>query len=189
MTTEIRLEIVGLMANQPIQGTYGLVLQEAGGNRRFSVLIGESEAQSITLKLRHKRLPRPLTHELVNNMLLTLGYELEKVLLYALVNDIFYAELHIKGYDGSACTVDARTSDAVALAMQAECPIYIKAEILDLVATEVSPRKQPETLDEVEDAAPDELKLLDRHALERLLQQAVEEERYELAAKLKKAME
>ena len=68
-------------------------------------------------------------------------------------------------------------------------PIYIKAEILDLVATEVSPRKQPETLDEVEDAAPDELKLLDRHALERLLQQAVEEERYELAAKLKKAME
>ena len=105
------------------------------------------------------------------------------------INDIFYAELHIKGYDGSACTVDARTSDAVALAMQAECPIYIKAEILDLVATEVSPRKLPETLDEVEDAAPDELKLLDRHVLERLLQQAVEEERYELAAKLKKAME
>ncbi len=136
----------------------GWYCRKRGGNRRFSVLIGESEAQSITLKLRHKRLPRPLTHELVNNMLLTLGYELEKVLLYALVNDIFYAELHIKGYDGSACTVDARTSDAVALAMQAECPIYIKAEILDLVATEVSPRKQPETLDEVEDAAPDELK-------------------------------
>lgn len=189
MTTEIRLEIVGLMANQHIKGAYGLVLQEARGNRRFSVLIGEAEAQSIALKLRNKSLPRPLTHELMANLLLTLGFELEKVLIYALVNDLFCAELHIKGGDGATYRVDARTSDSVALAVVTGCPVYIRSDILEQVGTEVSPKGLPETLDDVEDAEPDELKLLGRQTLARLLQQAVEEERYELAAKLKKAMD
>ena len=86
MTTEIRLEIVGLMANQHIKGAYGLVLQEAGGNRRFSVLIGEAEAQSIALKLRNKSLPRPLTHELMANLLLTVQRDVKEDFIVCIIN-------------------------------------------------------------------------------------------------------
>ncbi len=185
METNVKLEIVGLMQNQRPEGTYGLVLQEEGGNRRFSMLIGEAEAQSITLKLRNKELPRPLTHELMCNTLRALCCQLEKVLIYAFVNGIFCAELHIITADGHKCTVDARTSDAVALAVRAGCPICIKREIFDLVGMTISSPKLLETLDDLEDASPDEMRLLSRQRLSTLLQQAVSEERYELAAKLK----
>ncbi len=69
MDSEIKLTIAGLVYNQNVVGTYGLVLSEESGNRRFSVMIGEPEAQSIELKLNNKKLPRPLTHDLINTIL------------------------------------------------------------------------------------------------------------------------
>lgn len=189
MKSETRLEIVGLIQHQAMMNTYGLVLQEANGTRRFSILIGEPEAQSITLKLKNKVLPRPLTHDLIINILQALNCELKEVVISALKNDIFYSELHITGSDGKDYTVDARTSDAVALAVRAECPLYIKSEILDQVGTELARKKEPVTLDEIADATPDDMRLLGEQTINRLLKQAVEEEKYELAAKLKKVQE
>ena len=82
MNNEIKLNITGLVYNQSVVGTYGLVLSEEDGKRRFSVMIGEPEAQSIALKLNNKRSPRPLTHDLIKSLLSAFDAELKKVLIY-----------------------------------------------------------------------------------------------------------
>lgn len=192
MESEIKLSITGLVYNQTVVGTYGLVLSEEFGNRRFSVMIGEPEAQSIAMKLNNKKAPRPLTHDLIHNLLNTFGSKLEKILIYNMINDVFYSELHIKtGVD--VIVVDARTSDAVALAVRSDSPIYIKSEILDIVGTAVeSETTDTEDEDEIdvdaEELTTDELDLLALEDLEELLSMAVKEEKYELAVNVRDAI-
>lgn len=191
MDSEIKLVITGLVYNQTIVGTYGLVMSEVDGNRRFSVMIGEPEAQSIALKINNKKSPRPLTHDLIKNILTTFHSELLKVVIYDMVNDIFFSELHIKK-DDEVLIIDARTSDAVALAVRSDCPIYIKSEILDIVGTEIEPSQEaaekdtlPENTDEL---TLEDLDLLSVEALEELLEIALQEEKYELAVNIRDAI-
>ncbi len=192
MDNEIRLSITGLVYNQTIVGTYGLVLSEIEGNRRFSVMIGEPEAQSIAMKLNNKKSPRPLTHDLINNILNVLGTKLEKILIYNMLSDVFYSELHIqKGEE--TIIVDARTSDAVALAVRSDAPIYISSEILAIVGTVVEPAtaepaEEVEVEVNAEDLTPDELDLLSDTDLDELLRMALHEEKYELAVNIRDAL-
>lgn len=191
MDSEIKLTVTGLVYNQTIVGTYGLVMSEVNGNRRFSVMIGEVEAQSIALKINNKKSPRPLTHDLIRNMLLALGAELQKVVIYDMVNDIFFSELQIKN-GNNVLIIDARTSDAVAIAVRSDCPIYIKSEILDIVGTEVDlviETDNEETLpEEKEKLSIDELNSLTIDALKKLLEKAVNEEKYEFAVTIRDAI-
>lgn len=190
MNSEIRLSIIGLVYNQTVVGTYGLVMSELDGNRRFSVMIGEPEAQSIALKLNNKKSPRPLTHDLIFNLLNLFGSTLEKVLIYNMVNDVFYSELHIKNGKQSYI-LDARTSDAVALAVRSETPIYIKSEILNIVGTVIETAENDEEVDkdvDAEDMTNEELDLLSMKDLEELLEMAVKEEKYELAVNIRDAI-
>lgn len=192
MQKEIKLSITGLVYNQTIVGTYGLVMSEIEGNRRFSVMIGEPEAQSIAMKLNNKVSPRPLTHDLINNILNVFGTKLEKILIYNMVNDVFYSELHIRKED-EILIIDARTSDAVALAVRSDAPIYISSDVLDIVGTEID-KGQDETTEEVEvevnaeDLTPDELDQLTVTDLEELLKMALQEEKYELAVNIRDAL-
>jgi bifunctional DNase/RNase len=191
MDSEIKLTITGLVYNQTVVGTYGLVLSEESGNRRFSVMIGEPEAQSIALKMNNKKSPRPLTHDLIKSLLNAFDAELKKVVIYDMVNDVFFSELHILK-DNKPIVVDARTSDAVALAVRAECPIYIKSEILDIVGTEVEPIEPEETKlilpDNDQDLSEDELDLLSVETLEGMLELALSNEKYELAVTIRDAI-
>lgn len=192
MDSEIKLTITGLVYNQTVVGTYGLVLSEEFGNRRFSVMIGEPEAQSIALKMNNKKSPRPLTHDLIKSLLLVFDSELTKVVIYDMVNDVFYSELHILK-DDKILIIDARTSDAVALAVRSDCPIFIKSEILDIVGTEVEPPAREEDpkvnlTENTEDLTAEELDLLSLEALEEMLELAVSKEKYELAVTIRDAI-
>ncbi len=191
MDSEIKLTIAGLVYNQTVIGTYGLVLSEVVGNRRFSVMIGEPEAQSIALKINNKKSPRPLTHDLIKSLLNSFDAELLKVLIYDMVNDVFYSELHIMK-DGKLLIIDARTSDAVALAVRADCPIFIKSEILDIVGTEVEAPENEELKTSVpenyEDLSDDDLDLLRLETLQEILELAIENEKYELAVTIRDAV-
>jgi len=191
MDSEIKLTITGLVYNQTVIGTYGLVLSEVVGNRRFSVMIGEPEAQSIALKINNKKSPRPLTHDLIKSLLNSFDAELQKVLIYDMVNDVFYSELHIMK-DGKLLIIDARTSDAVALAVRADCPIFIKSEILDIVGTEVEAPENEELKTSVpenyEDLSDDDLDLLRLETLQEILELAIENEKYELAVTIRDAV-
>jgi hypothetical protein len=189
--SEIKLTITGLVYNQTVVGTYGLVLSEESGNRRFSVMIGEPEAQSIALKMNNKKSPRPLTHDLIKSLLNVFEARLEKVLIYDMVNEVFYSELHImKG--NSSIVVDARTSDAVALAVRSDCPIYIKSEILDIVGTEIEASPTIEKEDpfrvDIEDLTEQDLDLLSLEDLQELLNMAIQEEKYEMAVNIRDAI-
>ena len=191
MNSDIKLTITALVYNQTVVGTYGLVLSEEFGNRRFSVMIGEPEAQSIALKINNKKSPRPLTHDLIKNILNVFDAELEKVIIYDMINDVFYSELYIKKNE-NVFIVDARTSDAVALAVRSDCPIFIKPEILDIVgtvveATDVEENKLNQDID-IEELSVEDLNLLSLEELEEMLKQAVEEEKYELAVEIREAI-
>ena len=190
MDLEIKLTISGLVYNQTVVGTYGLVLSEEFGNRRFSVMIGEPEAQSIALKMNNKKSPRPLTHDLIKTLLNVFDAELQKVLIYDMVNDVFFSELHILK-DDNILIVDARTSDAVALAVRSDCPIYIKSDILDIVGTviELEPVEKIENVDvNAENLTSEDLDLLTIEQLNDLLEMAISEEKYELAVNLRDAI-
>ncbi|MCL1868545.1 MAG: bifunctional nuclease family protein [Paludibacter sp.] len=190
LNDEIKIRALGLVYNQTMPGTYALVMGECEGNRRFSVTVGEPEAQSIALKLNNRTPARPLTHDLINNLLITFGAWLEKVVIYDMINEVFYSELHIlRGEEN--IIVDARTSDAVALAIRCESPIYIKEEILNIVGIFIDPesesqqphhRKLPEDLDEITD---EDLKFISSSELQQLLDRAVHEEYYELAVRIR----
>ena len=191
MSSEIKLNIVGLVYNQNVAGTYGLVLAEENGKRRFSVMIGEPEAQSIALHMNKKKSPRPLTHDLILTLLSVFGTKLEKVVIYDMVNDIFYAELHLKKGETSM-VVDSRTSDAIALAVRAECGIFIKEKIMDIVSVEIEPSElEKHTKNRVtevvkpDELTAEELEMLPVKDLEELLNIAVSEEKYELAVNLR----
>lgn len=188
MDSEIKLSITALVYNQTVVGTYGLVLSEEVGNRRFSVMIGEPEAQSIALKMNNKKSPRPLTHDLIKNLLNVFDAELHKVLIYDMINDVFYSELQILR-EGKIIIVDARTSDAVALAVRANCPIYIKSEILDIVGTEVETIEKEEDLNiNKAELNTEDLNSLSFEALEELLDVVLKEEKYELAVAIRDAI-
>jgi len=191
MDSEIKLTITGLVYNQTVVGTYGLVLSEENGNRRFSVMIGEPEAQSIALKMNNKKSPRPLTHDLINSILNSFDAELQKVVIYDMVNDVFFSELHIVK-ENKPFVIDARTSDAVALAVRSDCPIFIKSEILEIVGTEVEPAEQEETKailpENDENLSDDDLDLLSVDTLEEMLDLALSNEKYELAVTIRDAI-
>ena len=190
MSSEIKLNITGLVYNQTVIGTYGLVLSEISGNRRFSVMIGEPEAQSIALKMNNKKSPRPLTHDLIKSILSSFDAKLVKVLIYDMINDVFYSELHIMQAE-KLLIVDARTSDAVALAVRTDCPIYIKSDILDIVGTEVEvavDEIKPVIPENAEDLSDEDFDLLTEDSLNEMLEMAVNNEKYELAVRLRDAL-
>ncbi len=198
MKKEIKLNIAGLVYNQTVIGTYGLVLTEEAGNRRFSVMIGEPEAQSIALKMNHKKSPRPLTHDLILTILSVFGTKISKIVIYDMVNDVFYSEIHLLKGDMNL-VVDSRTSDAIALAVRSDSPIYIKEDILDIVGTEIEVPKNNSPDDDLddeeeersvnaEDLTPQELDMLTKDDLEELLRMALAEEKYELAVTLRDAL-
>jgi bifunctional DNase/RNase len=202
MNTEIKLTVAGLVYNQSVAGTYGLVLAEENGKRRFSVMIGEPEAQSIALKMNNKKSPRPLTHDLILTLLSVFGAKIEKVVIYEMVNDVFYSELHLRKNDMSM-VVDARTSDAIALSVRAECPVFIKEDIMNVVGMEIetgnpqSDQDDDDMNDEEDDTEVDidaeqmteeELDMLEVIHLEELLKLALTEEKYELAVRIRDAI-
>jgi len=195
MAIEIRIHIHGMIYNQSIAGTYSLVLAEdTGQKRRFSVLIGEAEAQSIALKLNNAKSPRPLSHDLMNSIISLLNAQVLKVVIYDMINDIFYSEIYLL-QAGKTIVVDARTSDAVALAVRSDAPVFINSDILDIVGAVIDtdtsseiPEKKPASLN-LNNLTTNILSQLTDEKLKSFLDQAIREERYEIAAIIRDEIE
>ena len=107
-----------------------VVLREIGSQRYLPIWIGAPEADAITLRLQGIHVDRPLTHDLLYNTITTLGAEVEYVVVNELKNDIFYAEI-VLDMDESEIRIDSRPSDAIALAVRAEVPIYVMEQVMD----------------------------------------------------------
>lgn len=121
---KIKLDVVGLSYSQTQSGAYALVLGEVGGNRRLPIIIGGFEAQAIAVEIEKMTPSRPLTHDLFKTFADTFSINLDEILIYNLVDGIFFAKLMCKDKNSSIIEIDARTSDAVALAVRFDCPIF-----------------------------------------------------------------
>jgi hypothetical protein len=127
---KVKLNILGLSVSQSQSGAYALVLAEEDGDRRIPIIIGPIEAQSIAIQIEGLKPPRPLTHDLFKQMALAFDIEISEIIIYKLEEGIFYSELVcIRG--DKQIVIDSRTSDAVALSLRFNCPIYTTEEILE----------------------------------------------------------
>lgn len=155
-TKKTKLEIVGLSYSQTQSGAYALVLGEAKGKRRLPIIIGGFEAQAIAIELEKMTPSRPLTHDLFKSFAESFNIELREVLIYNLVEGIFFAKL-ICSNGAHDVEIDARTSDAIALAVRFSCPIYTYEFILSQAGIVLEDDKPEQTLAEETAAASDEL--------------------------------
>ena len=186
---KIKLNVLGLSVSQTQTGAYALVLSEENGDRRIPIIIGPVEAQSIAIQLEGLHPPRPLTHDLFKNVAQAFEIELIEVIIYKLEEGIFFSEL-ICEQNGTRIAIDSRTSDAVALALRFKCPIYTTEEILSKagIIIEVSENSEEDTLPEdtdESDGQKDKYELYSVKELERLLQEAIHEENYEVASEIR----
>ncbi|MDE6006412.1 MAG: bifunctional nuclease family protein [Muribaculaceae bacterium] len=187
---KIRLELIGITYNQIESGVYAVVLQEAGGNRRIPIIIGFPEAQAIECKLQEVITPRPLTHDLLANIMSSFGLSLQEVNIYRQDNGVFCASLSIS--DGlNTHVIDSRSSDAIALAIRVDAPIFTSEQVLEESGFDASETPGKTTLREkdsgkvksVKPRKADDTKSLTQ--LQAEMQKAAEAEDYEEAARLK----
>jgi len=203
---KLKLDIVGLSYSQTQSGAYALVLGEINGNRRLPIIIGSFEAQAIAVEIEKMTPSRPLTHDLFKTFAQSFDITVDEVLIYNLVDGIFFAKL-ICSQGSQTFEIDARTSDAVALAVRFECPIYTYDFImsaagiviesndfafLENMNTPASDESTPAA------AAPQEYNKpkavspyasLTMEQLENTLEKAIANEQYEVAAKIRDEIE
>jgi bifunctional DNase/RNase len=196
---KIRLDIIGLSYSQTQSGAYALILNESKGKRRLPIIIGGFEAQAIAIEMENMKPSRPLTHDLFKNFADTFEITLKEVIIYNLVEGIFYAKL-ICARDNNEVEIDARTSDAIALAVRFNCPIYTyefilnsagiimeeeaagKSDTASATAAAVEGKKEPKASSPKEE---EDVKKKSVEDLREMLQKALDREDYERASKIR----
>jgi bifunctional DNase/RNase len=188
---KIKLDIVGLSYSQTQSGAYALVLGEVSGRRRLPIIIGSFEAQAIAIEIEKMTPSRPLTHDLFKSLGQAFNISVQEVVIYNLVDGIFYAKLICT--DGKkVIEIDARTSDAIAVSVRFDCPIYTYEFILSTagIVIEGNDFVYLENINETPEekttsAATGTFTSLSEDELKTRLQQALAEEAYEKAAKIR----
>jgi bifunctional DNase/RNase len=181
------MEILGLSTSPSSGGAYALILNEAEGNRRLPIIIGTFEAQAIALELEHIKPPRPMTHDLLKNMIQNLEAEVSEVYINDLTEGTFYAQI-IYELNGETRQQDARPSDAIALAIRFNAPIFVDISVLDEagIESEAGEEGEPEEITKDTVAKSQKSESMSRlDELEQDLQTAIETENYEKAAKIR----
>lgn len=188
---KVKLNILGLSYSQTQTGAYALVLSEAEGTRRIPIIIGAVEAQAIAIQLEGLKPPRPLTHDLFLNVALAFNIEIKEVLIHKLEEGIFYAEI-VCEQNKNRIRVDSRTSDAIALALRFECPIYTTEEIIEKAGIIMEFEEGSEENENVESNDPKEgtpvrINYVEYtlEELNELLDAAISEEDYEKASQIR----
>lgn len=181
---KIELEIVALSHSITQTHSYAVVLGEVNGLRRLPIVIGGFEAQAIAVALERMQPSRPLTHDLFANFMDTFGIDLNEVVIYKLEEGIFFAKLMCQSGD-DIVEIDSRTSDALALAVRANCRIYTYENILETAGLyldqneeNAAPKETKTATVTSESSAGENLKQMSPEDLEKLLQQVLEQEDY-----------
>jgi hypothetical protein len=193
---KLALDIIGLSYSQTQSGAYALVLGERNGNRRLPIIIGGFEAQAIAIELEKMTPSRPLTHDLLKSIAVGFDINVKEVLVYNLVEGIFFAKLICES-NGKEIEIDARTSDAIAVAVRFSCPIYTHEFILatagiileddniDNINDEIDDLDDEALDDEAEAQEETDITKINTEKLEEMLQEAISNEDYERASQLR----
>ncbi len=182
---KIDLEIVALSHSVTQSHNYAVVLGEVTGNRRLPIVIGGFEAQAIAVAMERMIPNRPLTHDLFKNTLDTFDVELREVVINNLLDGIFYAQL-VCTRDGEEYVIDSRTSDAIAMAVRFKSPIYTFDFIMEQAGVVLNESEDDEKNSILtEEPKPDSFDHYSEKALKQMLENVLENEDYEKAAKIR----
>ena len=190
----ISLTIKGISYSQTQNGAYALILNELDGPRKLPIVIGAFEAQSIAIALEKDiQPPRPLTHDLFKNTAERFGIHLSKVIIHQLNDGVFYSSMIVR-QDDLEEVIDARTSDAIALALRFKAPIFTYEHILEQAGVVLQIEEETKysiknstdinTQEEAQEPYTD-YSSMDLDALESALELAVQQENYEQAARIR----
>lgn len=185
---KIKLDIIGMSYSQSQSGAYALILGETGGKRRLPIIIGGFEAQSIAIELEKMKPARPLTHDLFKSFAETFFVSVREVVINKFIEGVFHAQL-VCVHDNKEFYIDSRTSDAVALSLRFNCPIYTYDRIMSEagIVVEDKPEKEPAE-PETGKKSQSKKNIFTKYNLEelnKLLKWAVEKEDYERASKIR----
>lgn len=193
----VRLNIVGITYNQIENGMYAMVLEEKDGSLRLPIIIGYNEAQSIECMLQKIKTPRPLTHEFTSEILGAFDIVMESVVIKQLDNGIFTADVTLRQGEQTH-VIDARSSDAIAMAMRAEAPVFTTRSLLERCGIEkdsfaprtihVSSRQSipaKKAIERVKNPVESPYEKENLESLRRMMDEAVKEEDYEKAGEIK----
>lgn len=199
---KIQVDIVGLSATPTGPSSYALILKEVGGDRRLPIIIGSFEAQAIALEMEGIKPPRPLTHDLIKNILDGLGVNILEVVVTDLRDGTFYAKIYLE-LNGITYEIDSRPSDAIAVALRCGVPIYVNDEVMEEAS--FAPEEASQIEEEIEEEeenpltsdedisqppsprrTPKPTSKEERIAeLQKQLEEAIKKEDYEKAAKIR----
>ncbi|HMS28855.1 MAG TPA: DUF151 domain-containing protein [Saprospiraceae bacterium] len=184
----VELEIIALSHSVSQNQNYAIILGEMEGVRRLPIVIGGFEAQAIAVVLERMTPNRPLTHDLFKNTMDAMNVELVEVLISDLIDGIFFSKL-IFNKDGERIEVDSRTSDALAMAVRFNCPIYTMEFIMDTAGVELEEEESNESSSTKKITRKSEKELsfdaMPSDELNKLLTKVLEAEDYEKAAKIR----
>ncbi len=184
--SRIKLNVLGITFSQVQAGAYALVLSEENGAHRVPIIIGTPEAQSIAIFLEGLHPPRPLTHDLFTNFMKEVNVSLKEIFIYKFTDGVFYSELSFEKGD-EIIKLDSRTSDAIALAIRSNAPIYTIEDIIKEVGIIVEEDISDEfatqkNISEPEEQSPEKLS---KEELKNALENAISMEDYEKASKIR----
>ena len=183
----VKLNVLGLSYSQSQAGSYALILSNEERDLRLPIIIGGFEAQAIAIEIENLKPPRPLTHDLFYNFANIYNISLKEVEIYKLEEGVFYSVLVF--YDGkSTSRIDARTSDAVALALRFKADIYTTESIMQKAGITMSDEKADSENDSSEQSTTKKSQEIESKSigeLEELLAKAIENENYEKASKIR----
>lgn len=189
---KIELEIIALSHSVTQSHSFAVVLGEVGGNRRLPIVIGGFEAQAIAVALDNMKPSRPLTHDLIKSLCDTFSINLEYIYISKLMDGVFYSNLVCKNGD-DFIEIDSRTSDALALAVRFDCPIYVEESILEEAGVEADPNEENQIVPAEEETpakepvatGPVSFSQMTAAELQDELQKALDNEDYEKAARIR----
>ncbi|HED08700.1 MAG TPA: hypothetical protein ENI57_11330 [Ignavibacteria bacterium] len=183
---KIQCEILGLSSSPATGGAYAILLKGKDSPRRLPIIIGAFEAQAIALEIEGINPPRPLTHDLLKQVIDTLGGTVSEIIIDELRENTFFAKIIL---EVSALTyeIDSRPSDAIALAVRTKAPIFVAESVMEAAAFVPTTEQGNETKDELAgeenfNASSKESQIA---SLQSKLREAIETEEYERAAKLR----
>lgn len=179
---KVRLDIIALSHSVTQSHNYAVVLGEENGKRRLPIVIGGFEAQAIAVAMENMTPNRPLTHDLFKNTLDSFDITLKEVIINNLLDGIFYALL-VCEQNGQIIQIDARTSDAISMAVRFECPIYTFEFILETAGVILD--DEPDNKPQIKTKPATSLENMSISSLEKILNESLEKEDYEKAAKVR----
>lgn len=184
---KVQCEILGLSSNPSTGGAYAILLKESEGSRRLPIIIGAFEAQAIALEMEGIKPPRPLTHDLLKTLVDNLGAAVLEIIINELKDNTFYAKI-ILDASGFTNEIDARPSDAIALAVRTFAPIYVSENVMAAAAFIPSDESDVQGFENISEYDQDKKSISKEAqiaALQDKLREALDSEEFERAAKIR----